>query len=86
MQQTVNAPEVNKSAVFGEIFDGAGYDGALVKRLHRDGFAGGYFFLNRQFARNDHVAAFAVNFDDFNGNGLPVELIGTADATDARTI
>ena len=64
MQQAVDAAQIDEGAVFGEVLDGSGDDAAFFENLQRGALARELFFFHRHFARDDNVAAAAVEFDD----------------------
>src|SRR5215472_2563227 len=68
MQQAVNAAQIDKSAVIGEVLDRAREDGAFMQVFQRLAALGGDFFVQDGLGGNNNIAAFLIQFDnaDFN--------------------
>jgi hypothetical protein len=64
MEQTVDAAEVDERAVVGDVLDGALENDALFENLERLAAHGFLLFLEQRLARNDDVAARAVELED----------------------
>ena len=70
VEQAVDAAEVDKRAVVGEVLDGAGEDRALFQVFEGLRAALGLLFLENLLARDDDVAALLVQLDDADLNRL----------------
>ena len=71
MQQPVNAAQVNKSTVVGQVFDCAGKIGALIEFFQGFGALIGDNFVEDSLARDHNVSALTVQFDYAHLNLLP---------------
>ena len=70
VQQTVDPAKVDKSAIVGEVLDGAGEDRALFEVLQSMRAALGLLFLEDLLAGNNDVAALLVELNDADLNRL----------------
>ncbi len=70
MQQAVDAAEVDKRAVVGEVLHDAGEHGVLAQLLERAGPLGGLLFFENFLAADHHIAALLVELDDTDFNLL----------------
>src|ERR1035437_3789567 len=75
VQEAIDATEIDEGAVFGQILDRAHDGGALGEMLQGDGLARIDLFLQRQLARDHHVAAAPVELDDLDRDVLPDQRI-----------
>ena len=66
VQQAVDTAQIDERAVFGEVLDHAGYHRAFRQMFQRDRFADRDLFLHGRLARDHHVAAAAIQLDDFD--------------------
>src|ERR1019366_502933 len=81
VQPTVDASEVEDGAVLGQILHHAGDHGALDQMFEGRALADVDLFLHGGFAGDHHIAAAAVEFDDFDGDVLPNQRIQVVDRT-----
>ncbi len=70
VQQAIDTAEIDKGAVVGEVLYDAGDDRAFFQMLERVTLAQVDFFFNGQLARDDDVAAAAVELDDLDWDVL----------------
>src|SRR5215831_18022984 len=66
MQQAIDATEINKRTVVGEVLHGTGKDRVFVQLLKRLGAFLALLFFQQLLARDHDVAALLVQFDDAN--------------------
>src|SRR5258708_22934444 len=79
VEQTVNAAQVNKSSVVGEVLHRPGHDGVFLQRFECLGALAGVFFFQNRFARNHNVAALLVQLDHADFNLLALQHVEVAD-------
>ena len=65
VQQAVHAVQVHERTEVGEVLDGAAHDVAGLGGIHETAALVGAFLLNEFAAREHHVLAVVVDFDDF---------------------
>ncbi len=82
VEQTVDAAQVDKRAVFGDILDDAVQNRAFAETFERLLFEHGAFFFQKRAARQDDVAAFFVEFDNFEAIFLVDEFVEIARRTE----
>ena len=79
VQQAVQAAEVDEDAVLGDVFDGPGHDFAFLNRTEGLGALGLALFFQQNPPRKHDVAAFAIVFEDPEGEAFAHQLIQIAD-------
>jgi hypothetical protein len=70
VQQAVQAAQIDEGAVFGQVLDHAGDDGAFLQLIERGALALVDLLFHGQLARDHHVAAAPVQLDDLDRNIL----------------
>ncbi len=75
MQQSVDAAQVDKRAIFGEVLHRAGDHRTFHQMFQRGALADVDFFFHRRLTRNHHVAAAPVELDNLDRYILPDEQI-----------
>ena len=75
VQQAVDAAQIDKRAVLGEILHDAGDHRAFGRCSSAVCLRDCRFFFQRRLARDHHVAAAAVQLHDLDGNILADELV-----------
>ena len=78
VQQSVDAAQVDKRAVVGQVLDRAGQDGVFVQLLQRLGALLGLLFFQQLLARDHDVAALLVQLDDANIDLVTLQAIEIA--------
>src|ERR1017187_9604481 len=82
MQKAIDAAQIDKGAVFGEVFDNSDDDPTLFENLKGSALANELFFFDRHFSRNDDVTAAAVELDDLDRYILSEESIQIVNGAD----
>src|SRR3954470_3073787 len=79
VQQTIEASEIDKSAILGEILDHSGEHRTFVEMLKGLGALLGLLAFQQFFARNHDVAALLVQLDNGDFDGLALHAVEIAD-------
>src|SRR5947209_4694801 len=75
MKKAINATNIYKGTVIGNIFDDALNNLANIKKIKYLFTAFRTLFINEFAARNDNVATARVNFENIRGNSLANKLV-----------
>src|SRR5258708_4985771 len=75
MKKAIDATNVYKHTIVGDVFNHALYHGMLRKRIKKFLARFGAYIREILTARENNVAAFTVNFQNVRGNGLTQELV-----------
>src|SRR5262249_13869994 len=78
VEQIVNAAQIDKGAVVGEVFDCAGQDRALMEAFQRLAALAGDLFIQDGLAGNNDIAAFLVELDNADLNLVALERLQVA--------
>src|ERR1035441_2020133 len=82
VQQAVDSAHVDKGAIFGEVLDDSGENGAFFEMLERLAALFRLLFFQKLFAGDHDVAALLVELDDGDFHGLALHSIQIADGTE----
>ena len=82
VEQTIDTAQVDERTVFGDVLDDAIQNRALVEAFKRLLFEHGAFFFQERTTRQDDVATFLVELDDFEAIFLVDEFVEVARRTE----
>ena len=81
MQQTIDTTEVEERTVIGEVLDHTGEDLAFLEIFQQSFALGAVFFFDHGAARDHHIVATLIQFDQFEVQLFAFEIAGIAHRT-----